>query len=676
MDDVEGNFLCRLRGESGISLAKVADRLLPYANGISQKHLRFGESSEIFTDTATIYLPERVTEFVAEDDNFLFYKLAVTAQLCLIKLATYNLKLSPDPGQLPVLLKRFSAKPRQGDLYIDDFCQLFPEPALAEDLLTLAEGFRVSGLMKNKFRGLWNDTAALREELAARRGPTGKFSEKTRVVEYLTRSLITGKSYGDQVGSSIMAIFTGHTSSFEKTAAIYDLLAGIEGPYQQIGPLSWLGRLRPAEAREVMARQRGETRQKFVEALAAILPDRRDPVPESDQDHEGEGGSQPRLDSDVLTALLIPPGSDSGEKDSVEPARSAGSASSLVIGGPEDEIPEALRNLAADIVNDLGRIPDEYIAAAQGFAGSGSPALVHDQPVEGEALRGATTYAEWDYRRGGFRKGWCLLNEKKVQAVKGSFVGNTLDKYRGLLIKLKKQFEMLRSSERFMKRQRDGDDIDLDAVVESISDQHAGLPGSEKTFIKLNHDGRDIGVMFLIDMSASTEGWVGEALKEALILMGESLEVLGDRYAIAGFSGMRRTRSEFFHIKDFSEPYNDDIRGRIAAISPQEYTRMGPPLRHATGMLKEIDARVRLLIVLSDGKPEDYDDYKGKYAIEDTRHALIEAKAAGIHPFCITIDKQAHDYLAHMYGEVNYIFLDKVSDLPIRMPAIYRNLTT
>jgi len=182
--------------------------------------------------------------------------------------------------------------------------------------------------------------------------------------------------------------------------------------------------------------------------------------------------------------------------------------------------------------------------------------------------------------------------------------------------------------------------------------------------------------MFLIDMSASTEGWVGEALKEALILMGESLEVLGDRFAVCGFSGMRRTRSDFYHIKDFDEKYSQEIEERIAAIAPQEYTRMGPPIRHATGILQEVDARVRLLIILSDGKPEDYDDYKGEYAIEDTRHALIEAKAAGIHPFCITIDQQAHDYNAHMYGEVNYIFLDKVRDLPVRMPAIYRNLTT
>jgi nitric oxide reductase NorD protein len=85
---------------------------------------------------------------------------------------------------------------------------------------------------------------------------------------------------------------------------------------------------------------------------------------------------------------------------------------------------------------------------------------------------------------------------------------------------------------------------------------------------------------------------------------------------------------------------------------------------------------VRLLITLSDGKPEDYDDYKGDYAIEDTRHALIEAKAAGIHPFCITIDREAQAYIPHMYGAVNYCFIDDVKRLPLRMPGIYRSLTT
>ena len=139
---------------------------------------------------------------------------------------------------------------------------------------------------------------------------------------------------------------------------------------------------------------------------------------------------------------------------------------------------------------------------------------------------------------------------------------------------------------------------------------------------------------------------------------------------------MRRLRSDVFLVKAIDESYDETIQGRIAGIEPQEYTRMGPPIRHLVSLMNTVEARSRLLIILSDGKPEDYDDYKGRYAIEDTRHALIEAKAAGIHPFCITVDRQARDYIEHMYGEINYIPIDDVSQLPVRIPAVYRALTS
>ncbi|MBW2328544.1 MAG: VWA domain-containing protein, partial [Deltaproteobacteria bacterium] len=195
-------------------------------------------------------------------------------------------------------------------------------------------------------------------------------------------------------------------------------------------------------------------------------------------------------------------------------------------------------------------------------------------------------------------------------------------------------------------------------------------------FIRLKRDERDITALFLVDMSNSTRGWVGKAIKESLVLICEAMETLGDRYGIYGFSGMRRLRCEIFPIKNIDQSYNNKVRERIGSIAPREYTRMAPAIRHMTSILKDVDAKVRLLITLSDGKPEDYDEYKGEYAIEDTRHALIETKMAGIHPFCITIDQHAHEYMAHMYGEVNYIFINDVSKLPARMPEIYRVLTS
>jgi nitric oxide reductase NorD protein len=683
MMDVESNFLCRLRGETGISLREVLPSLKPYAKGIAKRPVALEEGVALYTDTARIFLPGKLAIFPGEADNFLLYKLLVTTQLGLITAQTFDLVIPGDSSLAKELRENYGSAASPEPMNIEDFWNIFPAPRLAEDLFTLAEGWRISAQMAAVFPGLWADTAALRTVMAKHRRPIAALSDKSRAVEALTAYLMTGQTdQGSGLEKHLYRLLISRfgeparsaADSAGKAAEIYALLSHISSPYEPVEPLFYLGRLQPATVRRVKLQERNETREKFIKALAAILPDNK-PPPADEQTADNEAGtSAAKMAGDDATGLLIKP----TQKDRSEPPAPATPEETrrlLLIDGPDSQVPEALKELASAINADLGLIPAEYISAAHGLAGQGAPPDIGADPA-GSSLRGAITYDEWDYRRAGFRRDWCVLNEKRVQAVKGSFVENTLEKHRGLLIKLKKQFEMLRCTERLVKRQREGDDIDLDAVIASISDIRAGRPESEKLYVRLRRDDRDIAVMFLIDMSSSTEGWVGEALKEALIMMGESLEVLGDRYAIAGFSGMRRTRSDFYHIKDFDEIYGAEIKGRIAAIAPQEYTRMGPPVRHATRILQKVDARVRLLIILTDGKPEDYDDYKGEYAIEDTRHALIEAKATGIHPFCINIDQQAHDYNARMYGEVNYIFVDKVNDLPIRMPAIYRNLTT
>lgn len=685
MGDVENNYLCRLRGETGLAFAEATPRLSAYAKGIAERPLNLEKGPELYTDTARIFLPGKVTAFPDNCQNFLLYKLMVTAQLGLIKDRTCEMVIPGDASFVRRLCDRYKAGTRSGDIVLEEYWRIFPEPRLAEDLFTLAEAWRLSAHIAAFFAGLWRDTVALRRDLAERRRlHLDSLPDKSRLVEVLGLALMTSPAdrqptTGNPREQSLIDRLNDPAAapidSAGKAAALYALLENIVTPYVPVMPLAYLGRLQPAAARQVRIQERAETRQKFITTLATILPAITPPPPGEGAEDDAAEESVARLTGEDPTAMIIKPGGQD-QPDPTPPASQSETRKLLIIDNPELAIPETLKGLIAEINRDLGLIPDEYIAAAHGLAGKGNPPPNSESSPEGATLTGAFVYDEWDYRRGGFRKDWCSLNEKAVQPVKGTFVAKTLAKYRGLLLKLNKQFEMLRCTERLVRRQRDGDDLDLDAVIESLSDIRAGRPGSEKLFMRLRRDERDIAVLFLIDMSSSTEGWVGEALKEALILMGESLESLGDRYAIAGFSGMRRTRSDFYHIKDFTEAYGEEIKERIAAIAPQEYTRMGPPVRHATRMLQGVEAKIRLLIVLTDGKPEDYDDYKGEYAIEDTRHALIEAKAVGIHPFCINIDQQAHDYNARMYGEVNYVFIDKVSDLPIRMPAIYRNLTT
>jgi len=187
---------------------------------------------------------------------------------------------------------------------------------------------------------------------------------------------------------------------------------------------------------------------------------------------------------------------------------------------------------------------------------------------------------------------------------------------------------------------------------------------------------RNIAVAFMVDMSGSTKGWINEAEREALLLLCEALERLGDRYAIYGFSGITRKRCELFRIKTFDENYSEAVKARIAGIAPQEYTRMGFAIRHLSKLLTDIEAGTKVLITLSDGRPDDYfDGYRGPYGIEDTRMALLETQRAGIHPFCITIDQEARDYLPHMYGAARYVILNDVAQLPAKVADIYRRLT-
>jgi nitric oxide reductase NorD protein len=341
------------------------------------------------------------------------------------------------------------------------------------------------------------------------------------------------------------------------------------------------------------------------------------------------------------------------------------------------QLPAHMRALVRSIIQDHGRLPEEYFWETT----DENPPAHEEQPLSGPAKNEVDggervfVYKEWDFRRNHYRKDWCVLRERDVFPYDDPFVARTLEKYRGELPTLRKTFEALRGENRLLKKQINGDNVDFDALVEAQADMKTGRELSERLFTKLHKHERNIAVMFMVDMSGSTKGWINDAEREALVLLCEALEILGDRYAIYGFSGMTRKRCDLYRIKQFSERYSDDVRRRIAGLQPQDYTRMGVTIRHLTKLLNSVDARTKLLITLSDGRPDDYDGYRGEYGIEDTRMSLIEAKRCGIHPFCITIDEAARDYLPHMYGAVNWVRVDEIRKLPVKVSEIYRRLT-
>ena len=255
------------------------------------------------------------------------------------------------------------------------------------------------------------------------------------------------------------------------------------------------------------------------------------------------------------------------------------------------------------------------------------------------------------------------------------FVNQTLAKHRNLLKQLHRTFEALREEDRRIHKQPYGEDIDLDAVINSYADIINGDEIDQNLFIKQRKVDRNIAVMFMVDMSGSTSGWINDMEREALILLCESLQKLGDRYAIYGFSGVTHEQCDLYRIKEFEESYSSVVKERIANIKPKDYTRMGVAIRHLSKLLAKVEAKTKVLITLSDGRPDDRDGYRGVYGIEDTRRALIEAKYLGIHPFCITIDEEAMDYLQHMYGPVNFAIVDQIDKLPYKVSDIYRRLT-
>ncbi|WP_230368636.1 nitric oxide reductase activation protein NorD [Paludibacterium denitrificans] len=184
----------------------------------------------------------------------------------------------------------------------------------------------------------------------------------------------------------------------------------------------------------------------------------------------------------------------------------------------------------------------------------------------------------------------------------------------------------------------------------------------------------------LADLSLSTESWVGEGrvidvIRDSLLLFAEALSASGDGFGLYGFSSIRRQEVRLQVLKDFADRYDDNARGRIMAIRPGYYTRMGAAIRQSSRILLQQAAQRRLLLIISDGKPNDLDHYEGRYGIEDTRQAILEARRDGLVPFCVTVDREGSDYLPHLFGHRGYVVVQQAQTLPQVLTRLYASFT-
>ncbi len=248
--------------------------------------------------------------------------------------------------------------------------------------------------------------------------------------------------------------------------------------------------------------------------------------------------------------------------------------------------------------------------------------------------------------------------------------------------RLRSQFQALAPARVWVKGQHDGAEPDLDACVNLMAERAAGIPAADRGLYR-DHRARDrdLACLLLADLSLSTDAHISDrqrvidVIRDSLFLFSEALSATGDRFGLYGFSSLKRHQVRFHAIKGFGEDYGAEVRGRIAAVKPGYYTRMGAAVRHASGLLARQPAGRRLLLILTDGKPNDLDHYEGRYGLEDTRMALLEARKAGLHPFCVTIDEKAGGYLPHLFGPGGYVVIRNPAELPRELPALYAQLT-
>jgi nitric oxide reductase activation protein len=291
-------------------------------------------------------------------------------------------------------------------------------------------------------------------------------------------------------------------------------------------------------------------------------------------------------------------------------------------------------------------------------------------------------YPEWDQGIDDYRLNWCCVVERAAEEGSGDIVGATLSAHGSEVSALRRFFEGLRPPGlQRVPGQADGDDLDVDAAVRMCAERAAGADLSDRIYVRRERKERDVAVAFLVDVSGSTSRQLDsgrrviDVEKEGLVLLCEALEVVGDQYALYGYSGQGRGQVDFLVMKDFDDQLGGKAAQRLGGLSPMQQNRDGAAIRHATAKLLAREARTRLLVLISDGRPLD-DGYKDEYSLEDTKASLREARRRGVHPFCVTIDREADGYVRRMYGDVQFMVIDHIEALPMRLPRIYQRLTT
>lgn len=657
---------------AGLHLDSIQTILRIYVEGLTGKEVEIAPLSAMpqesrIGDGRSIYLPAAIAEFDDDEMDFRLYKVLAAHGAGQIEFGTFEQNTNELRAAFADLSDLYEATADQRDAfslggYIEDIqksevavsaddvrrdrdrsprsmpknsdyravLKVFPEPPLARRIFATMENARIDHRLRTSYRGLRKDQDLMRDFLREHRPYIFDVPLHQVPFELLFQITMCGGATDDarqfygQIVSEIETVIESYLAvdratiadSLMATSRVYNLFQNITSEQTQ-----------EAESNE----KDGEYVYEDKDSGEAVTEDqvRREQPPKNSQDVRDLFSAWSSLD-------------DEGEPDDLQGAEA----------WSQNDMPE--------------------------------------QPLEADDV--AYAYDEWDRELNDYRVGWSRVIEKKVKQGDRNFVELARSRYRGVISSIRHQFQLMKPENLTrINRELDGEDYDLNALVDFVIDRRADGRQSENIYTKRLRKQRDVAVSILLDQSSSTARTITrnplqpytypgrriiEIEKEGLVLMSEALEAVGDVYSINGFTSEGRRNVKFYVVKDFGEKYSDEIEKRIGGITFQNNTRLGAAIRHASAKLLKQDARTKLLIILTDGRPYDHDYGDARYAREDVREALTEAKTNGVTPFCITVDRESEGELKDLYGNVGYTIIDDVLSLPERMPNIYRRLTS
>jgi len=654
LSQVQGRLSRYLRARTGLPIAirplsALAGRLVDGG----------AESPLVCSDGKAIFLPDEISRFSSQAANLDLFKSLTRLEAAYYEFGTYGFdleklrdRLAQRPDQTPLLdaLQARLAAGAGGASDLERFFAAFASASLAADLFTVFEHGRLRLALAGAYPGLARRTLPLLQAEAQSRVHASSGGALLDAL-YARIALGIGEAgAGEATVERLVEMFAREVPAEAPVAAVgalvlaaYALVAGRLPPEPQVGETAPDGppRLRTPFGRRVRPDLFFRTHARF-EAMARKI-----------QVRLAEKGVRVYT-SDVAARLAAQNGHLSTDD-----------LGSLILGPPaagsEESIPTDLSWLSlADILN--GAVVPEADADAGGW------------PV--------AWYWEWDEGLGDYLHDHARVIDRTIAGQEGDFYGRTLARCHGLVRRIRHSFELLKPEGlKLLRRWVEGDEFDYRAMLDYAIDRKIGLMPSDRLYIKRIKQQRDVAVLLLVDLSRSTantvygsQATVLEVEQEAIVLFCEALAVVGDAFAVAGFSGTGRLGVDYYRIKDFGEALSEPVRRRINAMAPQRSTRMGAAIRHASHQLAQVPARVRLLIILGDGFPNDV-NYKKAYAIADTRRAIFEARSRAIHTHAITVNLAADPKLDALYGNVHHNVISDVRELPDKLLRIYSALT-